>query len=351
MDGPLWTETHAPAIEELPQPRAREYLTEAAAEPLNLMLHGPPGSGKTAAALALTRAAHEDPEADLVELNVADFFDRTKKEIREDPRFAHFLQGEAGWSKGHETTQYKRDWSKRDMINHVLKESASYAPSSGEYRTILLDNAEAIREDFQQALRRVMERHHRTTQFVIATRQPSKLIAPIRSRCFQVPVRAPTHEETVTVLERIVEREGVEYDDDGLEYLAGYGGGDLRRAILGAQTTAEAEDEITMNAAYEALGEVQDDERIEAMLAAAEDGEFEDARGTLDDLIYDEGCEGSEVLADILRVARSRYSGDRLARLHRLAGEVDMDLVEGTSGRVHVAHLLAELGRDGADRG
>jgi len=62
--------------------------------------------------------------------------------------------------------------AKRDMINRVLKESASYAPMSGEYKTVLLDNAEAIREDFQQALRRVMEQHHRTTQFVIATRQP-----------------------------------------------------------------------------------------------------------------------------------------------------------------------------------
>jgi len=340
MDAPLWTERYAPDLADLPQSEVREYLQKAVNDPINLVIHGPSGAGKTTAVRALAREAHEDPDNDLVEINVADFFGMTKKEIANDPRFSSFIDNKR-----------KRNSSKADLINHVLKESASYSPVSGSYKTVVLDNAEAIREDFQQALRRVMERHHRTSQFVIATRQPSKLIAPIRSRCFQVPVRAPTHEETVTVLERIVEREGVEYDDDGLEYLAGYGGGDLRRAILGAQTTAEAEDEITMNAAYEALGEVQDDERIEAMLAAAEDGEFEAARGTLDDLIYDEGHEGSEVLADILRVARSRYSGDRLARLHRLAGEVDMDLVEGTSGRVHVAHLLAELGRDGADRG
>jgi replication factor C small subunit len=331
MDAPLWADEHAPALEELPQETVREHLGRAVEEPLNLVLFGPRGSGKTAAARALARETHADPDNDFVEINVADFFDRTKKEIRNDERFAQFLRG-------------RSDMSKRDMINHVLKEVASYQPVSGDYKTVLLDNAEAIREDFQQALRRVMERYAENTQFVIATRQPSKLIPPITSRCFPVPVRAPSHEETVGVLERIVEREAVDYDGDGLEYVAGYGGGDLRRAILGAQTTAEQEDEVTMSAAYEALGDIGNDDQIEEMLEAAESGDFSDARSVLDDLIYDEGYDGDEVLQDVLRVARSRYSGAELAELYELAGEVDFDLTEATSDRVHLARLLAELG-------
>jgi replication factor C small subunit len=230
------------------------------------------------------------------------------------------------------------------MINHVLKESASYAPVSGAYKTVLLDNAEAIREDFQQALRRVMEQHHRTTQFVIATRQPSKLIPPIESRCFPVAMREPTVAETVDVLERIVEAEGVDHDADGLEYVAGYGGGNLRKAVLGAQTTVVEEGELTMMAAHEALGEVESDELVEEMVAAAERGEFADARDALDDLLFDEGLSGEEVLEDLLRVARTRLSGDDLARAYELAGQTDLDLVEGTSPRVHLSRLLAELG-------
>ena len=243
MDAPLWTETHAPDLSELPQAEVRDHLERAVEEPMNLVVFGPRGVGKTAAVGALASETHADPENDFVTINVADFFGRTKKEIRNDERFAGFLEGRSSLSK-------------RDMISHVLKEQAAYQPVSGDFRTILLDNAEAIREDFQQALRRVMEQHYEATQFVIATRQPSKLIAPIESRCFPVPMRAPTHEETVAALERIVDREGVEYDGDGLEYVAGYGDGNLRRAILGAQTAAEEAGEVTMQAAYDALGDI-----------------------------------------------------------------------------------------------
>ena len=334
MNGPLWTEEHAPALSDLPQPEVRDRFERAVQEPMNLVVHGPKGSGKTAAVRALTRETHEKPDADRVEINVADFFGMTKKELGDDPRFARFIDAKR-----------RRNSSKADLINHVLKESASYAPVSGEYKTIVLDNAEGMREDFQQALRRVMEQYYEATQFVIVTRQPSSLIPAIRSRCFPIPVPSPTPEQLVGVLEPIVEAEGVDYDADGLEYVAGAADGDIRAAILGAQTTAEQEGEVTMQTAYETLSAVGVDERVGEMLTDAEAGAFTDARSTLDDLLVDEGYSGTEVLEDVLTVARSRYSGDALAQLHRLAGEVDMDLKAGTNDRLHISHLLAEMGQ------
>jgi len=336
MEEPLWTATHAPTIDELPQEDVRANLRRVLEEPMNLVVHGPPGSGKTAAIRALTREAHDEPDADRTEINVADVFDATKKEIAEDPRFSRFVDA-----------QRRRNSSKADLINHVVKESASYSPATGAYKTVVLDNAEGMREDFQQALRRVMEQYHEATQFVIATRQPSALIAPIRSRCYPIPVRSPRTEEVIAVLERILDREDVPADADGIEFVAGAAGGNLREAILSAQTTYEAAGEVTMDAAYETLSDLDTDERVEEMLDHAEAGEFTDARSTLDDLLVDDGYSGDEVLAGILDVARSRYAGATLADVHRTAGEIDADLLEGTSDRIHLSHLLAQLGEAG----
>ena len=348
MESPLWIDTHAPAVADLPQTELRAYLERAADGPVNLVLHGPAGVGKTAAARALARESLADPENDLVEINVDDFFNRTKAEIREDPRFEHFLRGQTEFSKqfrdGTERpNKYKREWSKGVMITHVLKELAGYRPTSGEYKTIVLDNAEAARLDFQHALRRVMERHHGTTQFVLTTRQPSKLIPALTSRCLPIPVRSPTRAETTAVLERIVEAEGVDYEPSGLDYVADHAGGDLRAAILDAQTVAVEAGEVTRSAAYEVIKEVGLDDRIAEMLGHAADGDFGEARSVLDDLLFDDGYTGEDVLAAVLRVARTREIGEA-AQLAALAGRIDFDLARGTNDRLHLSHLLAELG-------
>jgi len=331
MDGPTWTERHAPSLAELPQDSFCERLERAVDEPMNLVVQGAPGVGKTAGTRALARAAHENPDSDLVEINVADFFDRTKKKIREDPRFAAFLSGRSSMAK-------------RDMVNHVLKESAANAPVAGEYKTVVLDNAEAIREDFQQALRRVMERYHRTTQFVIVTRQPSKLIPPIRSRCFPVPVRSPTTDEIIDVLAEICDREGVTADHEGLEFVASAADGDLRHAVLSAQTTAVEHDEITMQTAYETLDGVGVgvDDDLRGALLDARSGDVRAARDTLDELLYEEGFDGDTLLRELLRVSRSssEIGTDGAARLHALAGEVDLTMARGTDDRLHLTHLL-----------
>lgn len=336
MASPLWTDRYAPTVEELPQGRLRAYLTAVGGRPVNLLLHGPPGAGKTAAVRALAAHVHDDPEADLLVLNVADFFDRSKADIEEDPRFAGFLgDGERR--------------SKREMINHVFRESTAYAPIEGAYRTVLLDNAEAVREDFQQSLRRLIERHHRTTQFVLTTRQLGTIIPALRSRCLPIPVPAPTDDEVVDRLRTILEAEGVPSEAAALRLLAEDAGGDLRRAILAAQATAvstarEGDPEVTESAVYETLHGLGRGGTVETFLAAAEAGDFDEARSALDSLLVDAGLDGDEILDAVVRGGRTRYDEAGIAAVTRLAADVDFRLATGGDERVQLSRLAADLG-------
>lgn len=332
MESPLWIERHAPAIDDLPQPHVRDVLHEAADEPLNVLLYGPSGAGKTAAARALGRAAHATPDSDVVTVNVADFFDLTKSELTDDPRFEGFLAGHS-------------DLTKRDMMRRVLRETASYRPVSGSYKTVVLDDAGAMREDFQQALRRVMEQYHEATRFVIATHQPNALIPPIRSRAVPVAVRSPTADEIADVVQHILDAEDIFFDADAIDFLAHYADGNLRRAITLAQTASALGDGLTTESLSEATEAIGDD-RYAGALDAAAAGEFADARSTIDDLLDEVG--GDAVLDGLLDAAVGRYSGDELARVYRFAGQVDLGRAAGDSDRVHIGHLLAERGAAGA---
>ena len=331
MEPPLWIDRHQPDLEALPQEELRRYLAGVPDGPVNLLLHGPAGAGKTAAIQALAEELHAEPELDLLTINVADFFGMTKSELVEDPRFRGFI------------APGQRQDSKASLINHILKEMAGYQPVSGDFKTIVLDNAEAMREDFQQALRRVMEQHYEATQFILATRRVGGIIPPIRSRCVQVPVRAPTTSEITAVLADIATAEEVPFEGDGLAYVAEYADGDLRQAILALQVTAEEGEPITPESAYRALEDLGPSEEIITLLEEAERGNFSDARTALDRLLIQEGFDGGEVLEELLAVASTRYEPSTLAAIQELAGEIEFDMTRGTSDRVHLGHLVSQL--------
>jgi len=311
----LWTAKHAPgSLEDLPQDEVSRLLERASESGLNVVLHGPRGAGKTAAA----RLLGDDPYV----LNASDFFGMTKSELAEDPRFRGFI-----------TAKRKREMSKADMINHVLKEVASHSSVGEGRRVVLIDNAEDTRRDFQQALRRVIERFSSSCRFVLTTRSLSAFIPAIRSRGLPVAVRQPTKEERLAALERVVEREGVDAEPEGIGYVA-EAAENLREAVLLLQAVA-ARGEVTVNTAYDVVGEVEDD-RVSELLEDARAGSFDDAVETADDLLIEGGWSGGEILR---RVLEKTEEPEEVV----LLGNVDAALNEGANDRIHIERLISGI--------
>ena len=102
-----------------------------------------------------------------------------------------------------------------------------------------------------------------------------------------------------------------------------------------------------MDAAHRTIKDVGHDDQLKSVLADARAGDYRDARKTVGKLLDDEGFEGGDLLQALLRVARrSDLSNDDLARLHRVAGDVDLDLATGTDDRLHLTHLLTAWGEE-----
>lgn len=326
IDEPLWTEKYQPNLDRLIQDKLKDRLVGA--EGMNILLAGPEGCGKTVAARALADRQHENTENSLTEINVADFFNRSKKDIKNDPRFSPFLKGRSRMAK-------------RDMINYVVKESTSYQTvGNSGYRTVLLDNAESIREDFQQSLRRTIERHHETTQFMLATRSPSSIIPAIKSRFLTIPVRRPSYDELESLLIEILENESVEYQELAIRKAIQHSGKDIRKTLMIAQATAEKKDILTKENVQEVISKTEKDSEIDELLEMVEECEYKDAKKKIDDLISSSSYSTSELIKKLSRRVEYNFSKSKAIEFQRLAGESEMNSTEGQRGDIHIMELL-----------
>lgn len=84
----------------------------------------------------------------------------------------------------------------------------------------------------QAGLRRTMEKYTSTCRLILCCNNPSKVIAPLRSRCLGVRVAAPTHDEVCAVLQSVARKESLQLPDEVASKVAKHSKRNLRRALL-----------------------------------------------------------------------------------------------------------------------
>lgn len=103
--------------------------------------------------------------------------------------------------------------------------------SLGAYKLIILDEADAMTNTAQMALRRIMEKYTANTRFCIIANYSHKLSPALLSRCTRFRF-SPLKEADIRVLvDKVIEEESVQILPEASDALVKLSKGDMRRAL------------------------------------------------------------------------------------------------------------------------
>lgn len=273
----------------------------------HLIFSGPAGVGKTAAAVALARELYgETWTENFTELNASD---------------------ERGI----------------DVVRNKIKNFARTMPiGNASFKIIFLDEADALTDAAQSALRRTMERYSGTCRFILSCNYSSKIIEPIQSRCSVYRFKSLSSDAIAARLKFIAAQEGLKLSDEALRALNYVAMGDMRRAINALQSAAVLSSVIKPELIYEITATARPEE-IEELITTALAGKFPDALEILDRLL-EKGISADEILTQMhrLMITLDLPARKKVALMDRI-GEADYRITEGANERIQLDALIAAL--------
>lgn len=273
----------------------------------HLLFHGPPGTGKTSTILACARQLYKKNEFNsmVLELNASD--DRGIGVVR----------------------------------NQILGFASTRTIFKKGFKLIILDEADAMTNDAQNALRRVMEKFTENTRFCLICNYLSKIIPAIRSRCTSFRFGPLSTQQMKPRIEHVITEEKLTVSEDGMEALVTLAKGDMRKALNVLQSTSMAHDEVNEDTVYTCTGNPKRTD-VENILEWILNDDYQNAYKKVMDLKSDRGIALTDLLYE-LHIYVHRVDFPIHIRLHLIdkMAEIEYRLASGTNERLQTGSLIS----------
>ncbi len=139
-----------------------------------------------------------------------------------------------------------------------LLENALYAPTSGRYKVYIIDEVHMLSRNAFNAMLKTLEEPPGHVKFILATTDPQKIPVTVLSRCLQFNLKPIPPQQIRGQLRKILELEGVAFEDEALALLARAAHGSLRDSLsLLDQAIAHGGGRVEQQSVRAMLGSVE----------------------------------------------------------------------------------------------
>jgi replication factor C small subunit len=231
-----------------------------------------------------------------------------------------------------------------DVIRGQIKNFAR-TKSIGEvpFKIIILDEADNLTSDAQQALRRTMETYSNVSRFILIGNYSSRIIEPIQSRCAIFRFKSLTESDIKRFINRIVKGENLKITEEAVKAIIEISEGDLRRVANLLQAAASLSKKITEDAVYDVASKAKPTD-VKVMLELALKGKFEDARKRLLDMLLKQGLSGQDIISEIHRqIYYLPLTEDQKVKLIEKCGEYEFRLAMGGNELIQLEAFLSQF--------
>jgi len=276
----------------------------------HLIFAGPAGTGKTTSALAMVREIYKKKMA----VNIT------------------YLELNASDARG------------INVIRTYIKDFAkSKPPLDIPFKILILDEADNMTSNAQQALRRTMEKYTKNCRMILICNYSNKIIPPIQSRCVVFRFSSLNQEDIKERVKYVALQENISLTPDGLSSLVQVSHGDCRRAINYLQSCGTISKEIDQEIVFRVAGEVPSDKTTN-ILKAALDGQLQLSIKLLDDIMNEYGLSGINIIKNIYRELYDlKISEIKKIELSKLLAEFEYRLSQGATEEIQLKALLAKI--------